>query len=459
MSLFNLIVRKMKNLTIKSILIFSVLFAFPSCNGFLDLEPETSLSSAVAFDNIEGIEAGINGAYSIIQSDWVERQIIFSECMMSSVVQINALSNTNYSQALQHSVWSDMFNISGYFWQMSYRVVDVSNQILQAIPDIPETNTKIADDKRRLQGEALFLRGMMFFVLNRFYAQPQNGLSAPILTEPFQPDNLPGRASIDEIKAQTIADLKEAETLMASVVSNSNRATIWSVKALLARVYFDYKDYQNAEIYANDVIENGPFSLIDGDVAAAYGTNLTTENIFTFLSLSNDRAATNMYERFAFESGNIQLAVSPTFWDIINVLNDDRATILHEDLGGGVACHKYNERDMNMPYIRLPEMYLIRAESSVENGDLDGGLTDLNRLRQRAGLSETNYSDKADLLAKIFTDRTVEMSMEGSNFHNLKRLEQPIGGYPWNEAEYKLVFFIPENEVQLNPNLIQNDIW
>jgi tetratricopeptide (TPR) repeat protein len=445
---------------IKYILSLSIIFLLSSCSDFLDLEPETSLSSAVAFDNIEGIEAGINGAYSIIHSDWVERQYIFAECLMSSVKQVNALSNSNYTQALTHENWSDLFNISGYFWQMSYRTIDVSNQIIRAIPSINADNDQTAADKVRLEGEAYFLRGLMYFGLNRFFAQPQNGLSVPILTAPYQPDQFPFRASIEETKAQVIADLEQAESLMQNIESNDGRATIWSVRGMLARAYFEFKDYQKAQEYANLVIESGRFSLNDGQVGAAYSTEISSENIFTFLSAANDRAANNLYERFSINNANVQLSLSADFWNQINQEPTDlRISELHTDLGGGVACHKYDVRNMNIPFLRLPEMYLIRAESKVENNDLDGGLMDLNRLRQRAGLAATNYVNQSDLLEKIFHNRTVEMSMEGQNFHNLKRLERPIGGYPWEEAKFKLVFFIPLKEIQLNPNLIQNEIW
>ncbi|MFT7606028.1 MAG: hypothetical protein ACI8VT_003626, partial [Saprospiraceae bacterium] len=308
--------------------------------------------------------------------------------------------------------------------------------------------------------EAMYLRGLIHFTLNRFYAQPQNGLSVPILVQPFEPGDMPARAGIDDIKVQVIADLKEAENLMADVVGNNGRADIWAVRALLARVYFEYRDYQNAESYANMVIENGGFSLIDGEVAAAFSTNISSENIFTFIGIPTDRAATNLFDIFSLNNANVQLSVSDSYWEIINEnANDLRLTILHEDFVSARACHKYDNRDMNIPFIRLPEMYLIRAESRTNNGDLDGGLEDLNRLRQRAGIDDTTYTDKEDLLYKILIDRSLELSMEGDNFHNLKRLEQPIGGYPWSEAQFKLVFFIPETEVQLSSNIVQNDTW
>lgn len=450
----------MKSSIIKTSIFFFILFAFSACDDFLDLEPETSLSSAVAFDNIEGIDAGINGIYSTIHSDWVERQIVFSECLAGNVKEVNAIANTNYTQALQHANWTDLFNISNYFWQMSYSAINISNRVLEALPNIDASNQQIESNKTRLKGEALFLRGMIHFSLNRFYAQPQNGLSAPLLLQPFEPGDMPSRATIDDMKAQIIADLKESENLLLDVVDNNSRANIWAVRALLARVYFEYKDYQNAETYANQVIENGPFSLIDGDVAAAFSPNISSENIFTFLGLPIDRAATNLYNIFSIENTNVQLSISDAYWNVINEdANDLRLTVLHEDFQTARACHKYDDRDMNIPFIRLPEMYLIRAESRTNNDNLDGGLADLNRLRQRAGINATSYTDKSDLLEKIYIDRSLELSMEGDNFHNLKRLEQSIGGYPWSEAQFKLVFFLPETEVQLNSNLVQNETW
>ena len=450
----------MKKINIKLVVLLGVFFAMSSCQDFLDIEPETNLSTAVALDNIEGVEAAINGAYSLMQSDWVERQYLFSECLASNVKEVNTLSNSNYQQALRHETWTDLFNTSNYLWDLSYQSLDLANKVIEALPNIEAINAQVEADKNRLLGEAHFLRGLLYFVLNRFYAQPQNGLSVPVLTVPFEPGDMPSRATIEETRNRVIADLKEAETLMNGVDNNQGRATLWSVRALLARVYFEYKDYPNAEAYANTVIESNKFSLIDGDVAAAYSSNVTSENIFTFLSIPTDRAADNLFQRFSLASNNVQLSVSDDFWAFIAQDSDDlRTTVLYEDLGAGIACYKYDDRDMNIPYIRLPEMYLIRAESRANQDQLDLALSDLNRLKQRAGTSLTDYTDRADLLEKILVDRSLELSMEGDNFHNLKRLERAIGGYPWEEAKFKLVFFIPEKEIQLNSNLVQNDTW
>lgn len=441
------------------------LLVLPSCDEFIDLEPETSLSSASAFDNIQGIEAGINGAYSVMQADWVERQYVFSECLAGNVFEVNAINNTNYQDALRHQSWVDLFNTANYLWSMCYQVIDVSNQIIEAIPNIPEPNQQIVDDKNRLLGEAYFLRGMNFFVLNRFWGQPQNGLSVPVLTKPYQPTELPSRASIDEVKNQVISDLREAERLMAGVNSNNNRASVWAVKGLLARAYFEYKDYSNAASLASEVINNGTvdgrrLSLLEGDLTPPFSASVSSENIFTFIGIARDRANIRLFEMFSLESSAVELSIADTYWEVISTEPQDlRLQQLHEDFGVAFACYKYDNREMNIPYMRLPEMYLIRAESLANQGDLEGGLADLNVLRARAGLEATSYTDANDLLNKIFRERSLELSMEGDNLHNLKRLGRPAGGFSAEEAAYKLVFFMPEREVQLNPNLIQNDAW
>ena len=104
-------------------------------------------------------------------------------------------------------------------------------------------------------------------------------------------------------------------------------------------------------------------------------------------------------------------------------------------------------------------MYLIRGESYLNTENISLAAEDLNTLRKRSGLNEVTSLDQSELLQLFLVERSLELSMEGDNFHNLKRLQMPIGGYSWEEAEYKLVFYLPEKEVQINENLVQNDIW
>ncbi|MEM1218140.1 MAG: RagB/SusD family nutrient uptake outer membrane protein, partial [Bacteroidota bacterium] len=298
----------MKEYIIKPIILLGFLACFTACESFLDIEPETSLSTALALDNIEGVEAAINGAYSTMHSDWVERQYLFAECFARTVQEENTLSNQNYQQAISHASWTDLFNTGNYFWDLSYASIDLANKVIQAIPEIESINAAVEERKRQLEGEARFIRGLNYFVLNRFFGHSVNGLSVPLLTAPFIPGDQPARATIEDVKNQVLADLKMAELQMDGLESNDDRATIWAVRALLARVYFEYRDYENAEGYANSVIESGAFALVDEDLLAGYSTNISSENVFTFLGTSIDRAANNLFTRFSPASNNVQLS-------------------------------------------------------------------------------------------------------------------------------------------------------
>jgi hypothetical protein len=450
----------MKKVIITSLLLI-VWSTFNSCEKFLDINPSTSLASSLALDNLVGIEAAINGAYTHLHSDWVERQWIFSACLSSAAKEVNPLSNSNYQDALNHQAYTDMVGSGNYLWKLSFRALHLANQVIQAIPDIAETDALVIKEKERLLGEAHYLRGLIYFVLNRFWGQPQNGLSVPILLAPITVVDKPARNTIEEVKALVIADLKRAETLMTEVTQNKNRATIWVVKAMLARVYLEYEQYEQARDIADDVISNGSFALINTDVRLGYKKTLSSENVFSFLSASNDLAALNLYQRYTITANNLaQLGPSNDMWDFVSSdPTDQRFRRLFIENAGRRACRKFDERLMHLPYLRLPELYLIRAEARARTGNLEGALEDLNLLRQRAKVADQSYADQQDLLNKIYDERKLELSFEGDLLHLNKRWKKPVGGYPHEEAIYKLVFFIPQNEVNSNQNMIQNDIW
>ena len=74
-------------------------------------------------------------------------------------------------------------------------------------------------------------------------------------------------------------------------------------------------------------------------------------------------------------------------------------------------------------YIRLAEMYLIRAEAIARsNGDLDAAFADVNTLRLRAGVDEKETTDKATLLNDIREEKMLEMFYEnGESWFDLIR--------------------------------------
>ena len=81
---------------------------------------------------------------------------------------------------------------------------------------------------------------------------------------------------------------------------------------------------------------------------------------------------------------------------------------------------RMNDEFIGISYIRLAEMYLIRAEAKAETGDLQGALDDLHIVRSRVGLGRLEdmnpslnlKSNKENLINEILRERNCEIGCE-----------------------------------------------
>ena len=97
------------------------------------------------------------------------------------------------------------------------------------------------------------------------------------------------------------------------------------------------------------------------------------------------------------------------------------------DYWGG---NRFDDAYIGVPYIRLAEMYLIRAEAKAETGDLQGALDDLHVVRSRVGLGRLEKmnpglnltTDKARLIDEILRVRNCEIGAEcGDRLYDMVR--------------------------------------
>jgi hypothetical protein len=117
--------------------------------------------------------------------------------------------------------------------------------------------------------------------------------------------------------------------------------------------------------------------------------------------------------------------------------------------------------------MRLAEQYLIRAESRVRQGNSPGAISDLDKIRERAGLplvKDINPSMGEDeLKAMILKEKRIELFTEwGHRWLDLKRIgkvdevmanitPKKGGGLVWKS--YQQYYPISLSELNLNPNL------
>ena len=110
---------------------------------------------------------------------------------------------------------------------------------------------------------------------------------------------------------------------------------------------------------------------------------------------------------------------------------------------------RMNDEFIGVAYIRLAEMYLIRAEAKAETGDLTGALADLHVVRSRVGLGKLEdmnpgldlKNNKKNLIEEILRERNCEIGSEcGDRLYDMvRRKRQDLFTKPLHEIRiYRL---------------------
>ena len=251
-------------------------------------------------------------------------------------------------------------------------------------------------------------------------------------------------------------------------------------EALLARVYLYHGDWQLAEEKATAVI-NDPKYYLESDLDNVFLKN-SGETIW---QMQAGDQTVNTYDAFSFilppGTSLNPFSVGSMSKFLLQVFDSSDQRMKHwtgklsVPSGTGDSLfyfypYKYKARDFNMSItellvvLRLAEQFLIRAEARAQQGNLTGAADDLNMIRHRAGLDDTDAFGKADLLNAIYLERQAELFTEwGHRWFDLKRTGRvdsvmirvcETKGLPWQS--YAQDYPIPISDIQLDPNLKQN---
>ena len=105
--------------------------------------------------------------------------------------------------------------------------------------------------------------------------------------------------------------------------------------------------------------------------------------------------------------------------------------------------------------IRIAELWLIRAEARAQQGNLPGALSDLNAIRQRAGLPNSTAATQPEILLAIENERRVEFALEPHRWFDLVRTGRAGAVLNVTDPNHYL-FPVPTPELQADPSLTQN---
>jgi tetratricopeptide (TPR) repeat protein len=461
-----------------------------------DLQPYDSKSNENALATPDDLQTATYGTYAgLVNSDYTRFEHILSEYPSDNV----ALSGTTTDPLYNIYNYTDFpgNNVATSFWRQAYKTIFSANQIIEKITDgtSPELD--------QLKGENMYLRTMAHFDLVRFFGRPyaqDNGASPGIpIINATGGDLTAGRNTVKEVYDFMVADLLKASTLMGST-KDSRFASKEVANALLARLYLYMGDNAKAIEYANLVLNSNRYSLLGTEAYKTYFRADPENNPETIFAIRHTQADNRFEDAIGSMYYNDPVTQSTGWGEMyaskayVALLDTYPADVRHSFIElqltptgdtlkrGNVPkyfINKYNWQEgianLSSPvFLRLAEMYLIRAEANAKLGNIQPALEDVNLIRQRAGLSGAqlytagDLKGKASVLDVVLEERHLEFAFEGQRAGDLYRNNRPmIRAYPGfhstdrfnqtiNANDPRVVFFIPDREINLNPNLTQN---
>lgn len=473
----------MKNIVPTWICITIVTISCFSCKKFIELDPPTNaITDASVFSEDATAISVMTGVYSKLSN----RNILANYTFNASSFWGGLLSD-------EYTLWNGVDNelVLSYYknklnerdedvpWNYLYEDVYRCNSIIEGV----QASTLLSSSIRnQLLGEAKFIRALTYFYLVNFY-----GAVPLAVTSDYKVNSVLARTQEDVVYNQIEQDLDESVELLSakyldgSLLANSNervRPTKWAAKSLQARVYLFRKNWSKAEQISSEIIDNKSlFDTVPLDLVflknskeaiwqlqpVAYGANTSDGQVLTIPEFGLNS------QNPVYLSSSLMSAFQPqdlrkSHW--VKMYIDSTVTphiqypypykykvsILGQDV---------SEYQM---IFRLSELYLIRAESRIQQDELQEGVADLNIIRERAGLKPKQVTAKEELVEAIISERRLEFFSEmGHRWLDLKRsglLDQVMSndaqrkGTTW--AAYAKLLPIPLREMQNNVILSGN---
>lgn len=449
----------MKNSKIFFVLAVGAIFF--SCSDFTEVDlPQTQLTGTAVYEDETTAIAALADIYARMRDQGV---ISGNTDGLSMLMGLYSDELTYYGDAISpmdaffnHSLIPSNEFVSS-LWGNAYAQIYATNAILEGVSG----SSKITGETRdRLLGEALFIRALLHFYLTNLY-----GDIPYITTTDYQINSSISRMKEEVVYDNILKDLHEAGELLPANYPTEGRfrANKAVVQAFLARVLLYREQWALAESEATKVINNSDYSLVS-DLDAVF----LKESPSTIWQLHSGLAGVNTLEAqiFIFTGSPVILTASN---NLVNAFanNDLRKQFWLKSVTDGTHTwyhpNKYKLKENTgvaqecSIILRLEEQYLIRAEARAQQGNLAGAREDLNKIRNRAGLSNISTTNQSELLSAILRERRLELFSElGHRWFDLKRTGNADNVLSTLKPAWQnrnLLLPLPEKELILNSNL------
>ncbi len=393
-------------------------------------------------------------------------------------------------------------------WAGHYNGIARTNQALQALA----TSALDTATRNRLVAEVKFIRAYYYFNLVRMFGGVPKVVRVPISAADANSDPaFQTRAPLDTIYNNVIIpDLEYGVTHLPGKNEagySIGHVTKGAAETMLAKVYMYRGNWDQVYALTQDVINSGKYQLLsDYSVIWRQAGDNSDESIFEVetgqfnntdfgiqdyctdqgprvggkggwsdLGFGFDDPSTNLIN--AYEPNDKRKAatiifidnsgthVGTTLFDGFRIPSSDSVQNLyynykayHSENGFESYLGNRDYKQKNLHLLRYAEVLLMNAEAGIHNGHDGQSLTELNSIRERAGLPDAAVADQD----AIWKERRVELAMEHDRFWDIVRQGRAAqvmtaAGKSFTANKNELLP-IPAVQIQLSGNkLLQNN--
>lgn len=336
-------------------------------------------------------------------------------------------------------------------WKETYRLINVANNIIESVDEVPQRTQEEKQGAARVKGEASFLRAAYYFWLVNLYGKAYTpstaatDLAVPLKTEAKVNDVIYGRNSVQQLYDQILADLEVAEQSLKESPSTGSiyRADIHAVWLLASRVHLYMQHWNEAVRYADLLLADRP-ELVDMNGETMKLTKESPEVLFSmgghdvpcnmdykYQSFRVDRA---LYDSYAADD----LRRTQWWWTTDNFIGYIKvpAGVKYSSSSYPVTNNRHYTYMYNNGLLdalspvsdkflyRTAEAYLNKAEAAACLGNETEAKEALYLLRSHRYRSGSDYTTSATgdvLINEIREERRKELALEGHRWFDLRR--------------------------------------
>ncbi|HDZ41396.1 MAG TPA: RagB/SusD family nutrient uptake outer membrane protein [Bacteroidetes bacterium] len=496
----------MKNIVYSLVFIFGAFLIFSACSeDYLEILPTDGVSDAGVTSSTGTAMASLNGIHRAMYDRYGSQGRVGISSWYYHIDEQGEDMVFNYPTWTTHLRWLHRSATSSYNrspWGMFYAWIVNANILINGID---ENTTGSQEDKDYIVGQALVYRAFLHYQLVQQWADryvPGGDNTHPgvpymkIATSEGQPRN-----TVEEVYTYINQDLDDAIILLEGKSrKNKSHINVDVARGIKARVALTMGDYPTAVNYAQlartdyELMDSATYSLgfrmgsessgeymwasqIQEDQTDKWG------NFGAYMSRNFSSTSIRRNPRSIFSVLYDQIAdtdVRKTLWDPTGEHLDLQARGI--EIVANAARYPYTNQKfiavstsdsrVDVPHMRVSEMYLIEAEAEARQGHDDlaaAALYPMAVARDPSYTLSTNTGQ--DLIDEIMIQRRVELWGEGQRFFDLKRLNLPLDRTGGNHSssingtlmqvpagDTRWTSLIPQAEMDANPLMTQNPL-